>query len=72
MSIHSMAVSMTSVTVSMTARVEKKKSQDVYDEPDNADVQQYVDLFDHVRVSQSLDRLDEDGEAQSYQEDGID
>jgi len=72
MSIHSMAVSMTSVTVSMTARVEKKKSQDVYDEPDNADVQQYVDLFDHVRVSQSLDRLDEDGEAQSHQEDGID
>ena len=65
-------MSMTSMAVSMSVAVEKNKSQDVDDESGNADIQQEVDFFDLVRMRQSLDRLDEDGEAESDEEHRVD
>ena len=60
------------VTVRMTVSGEQQQTDHVDDEAGDADVDQRVDVLDLVRVRQSLDRLDEDGEAERDQEDGVD
>ena len=51
---------------------EQDQSEDVDNEPRDADVDHTVDLLDLVRVSETLDGLDEDCEAESDQEDRVD
>ena len=60
------------IFTALSVTVEQKKSKDVDNEPGNTDEYHTVHFFDLVRVRQSLDRLDEDGEAESDEEDGVD
>ena len=52
--------------------VEKNQSYDVDDESGHTYIDHAVDSFNHVRVGQALDCLDEDCEAQSDQEHRVD
>jgi len=61
------------VSVRLSAKfTEQQQSDDVDDQSSDADVDHAVDVLDLMCVRQSLDRLDQDREAQSYQEDGVD
>lgn len=57
------------VAVAEAMSVKQNEAEDVDDEAGDADVQHPVGVFNLVPVSQSLDRLDEDREAQRDEED---
>uniref|UniRef100_A0A672IH33 Uncharacterized protein n=1 Tax=Salarias fasciatus TaxID=181472 RepID=A0A672IH33_SALFA len=46
--------------------------EQVDQEPRGADPRHKLRAFDHVRLGESLDRLQHDGEAQRREEDGVD
>jgi len=59
-------------TVSVTVSVEQNQAENVDDKAGDADVQHPVRMLDLVHVSQSLDRLDKDREAQRNEEHRVD
>ena len=59
-------------TLALCLVVEQHQPEHVDDQSCDADVDHTVDVFNDVRESQSLDRLDEDGEAESHKEHGVD
>jgi len=65
-------VLISAILAGLSVVVEQDQSYNINDESGNADVDHTVHLLDGVRDGQSLDGLDEDGEAESYQEDGVD
>ena len=58
--------------LSLTLAAEQDQSKDVDNESGHADVDHTVHVLDVVWVCQSLDRLDEDREAESDEEHGVD